>query len=351
VASPRRRYAEDLLRRIGPFLLFFGAVYIIAGVAFYLVEGGRFSLFDSFYWSIATLGTVGYGDVVPTSATSKVLATFVIMTQIFLLGYLITLITSAVNEEARRRELGTYGTALVDHIVVLGYSAVGRAAVRELLLQDQTIAVVVESADQVPNVRALADERRLFVTYGAAAEREILERVNVGAAHAVIICTPDDATNMIGALNVRALAPKTRVVVSVARPELRETLRTAGVTFVASPADMGGRLCASAAFEPDVATAVEELTAAEVGGDVQEYVVGPSSPLTGRTIGEAERLIRDATGCVLIGIARPAPSGEFTVEITPDPKAPIAPGQAVVILGSVANTRRFRPWFGAAQGR
>ena len=87
MANARRRFFLDLIARIGRFLLVFVAVYIAAALAFYYLDAPTYSLFDAFYWSIVTLGTVGYGDVVPTTVGAKLLASGVIATQIFLLGY------------------------------------------------------------------------------------------------------------------------------------------------------------------------------------------------------------------------------------------------------------------------
>lgn len=351
MASPRRRYVFDLLARIYRFLLVYGVVYVVAAIGFYYLEDQQVSLFNSFYWSIVTLGTVGYGDVVPTTLGAKALASVVIATQIFLLGYLITVITSAVSEESQRRMMGTYGTSMEDHVVVLGYSAVGRAAVRELLVQDQKVAVVTESSDDVANIRSLGPEASLFVTFGTASDVDILERVNLPKARSAIVCTNDDATNMIGALNVRRINPSLRVVVSVIRPELRETLRAAGVTYVASPSDMGGRLCASAAFEPDVANAIEDVTAADVHADMAEYVLKPRSPIANVVFGEAERTVRASTGCILVGYAHPDAAGEFETVLAPPAETRLAVGDAVLIVGSIPNSKRFRAWFGSDQGR
>ncbi|MGI0151532.1 MAG: potassium channel family protein, partial [Thermoplasmata archaeon] len=344
-------YLVHLLGSVWRFLAVFGGVYVLSAVGFYLLEGGRYSWLNSFYWSMVTLGTVGYGDVVPTNGWAKILTIGVVATQIFLLAYLISVIATAVNEETTRRGLGTYGTDLVDHIVVLGYSSVGRAAVRELLAQEQRVAVVTERAEDVPNLRALAGEDLLFATFGSPSERAILERVHLARARSVIVCTDDDATNMIGALNVLAINPKLRVVVSVGRPQLKETLRAAGVTYVTSPSDMGGRLCASAAFEPDVANAIDDLTAADIHSDIQEFIVGPRSPLLGKTFAEADALVRSATGCLIIGVARPSSGREYETEVNPPFDRRLEKDHAVILIGTIENTHRFRKWYGADQGR
>ncbi len=343
--------ALHLLSRIGVYIILFVAVWILAGVLFWYAEYPTQTLGNSFYWAIVTLGTVGYGDVVPTTIFAKELTSGVIVMQIFLLGYLIAVITSTVTEEAQRRALGLYGTPMRDHVIVLGFSGVGQSAVRELLVQDQKVAYVVEEPDEVPNARALANEDRLFVTYGRPSDRSILDRVNLSGAHSVIVCTEDDAANMIAALNIRAANPKLRIVVSVGRPELRNTLRSAGVTYVTSPSDMGGRLCASAAFEPEVALAIEDLTAADVQSDIREYLLPAGSPLAGTSFAEADAEIRRGCGCLLIGVGRREPNGEYRTIVNPPFDLRLSVGDAVILVCTLENARRSEAWFGRPQGR
>jgi len=51
------------------------AVTLLAGVIFYhQIEG--WSWVDSFYFSVITLSTVGYGDLAPTTDVSKLFTTF-----------------------------------------------------------------------------------------------------------------------------------------------------------------------------------------------------------------------------------------------------------------------------------
>jgi Trk K+ transport system NAD-binding subunit len=350
VAGRRSRFLREIVRRVWKFVALFAGVYISAAVLFYLLQPNE-TLGSSFYWAITTLSTVGYGDIVPTTSYARAMTTVLLFGQIFLGGYLISVITSTVISESQKEALGTLGTDLRGHIVVLGYSAVGRSAVRELLIQEQPIAVVTETAEEVANVKALRAANSLYVTYGPAAEIDILRRANVPLAHAVIVCTTDDATNMIAALNARQLAPAARIVVSVSRPELRDTLRAAGVTYVASPSDMGGRLCASAAFETDVAAAMEDISAADVQSDMQEYLLTSRTPISAQTMEEAEHLARQASGALVIGFARPQPGGDYVTTLNPPGSTRLAPGDAVIVLGQIPNLRKFRQWFGTDQGR
>jgi voltage-gated potassium channel len=351
VANDRIGYSRLLLRRLWKFLVAYGAVFVVSALGFFVLDDGREGVLNSFYWAIVTLSTIGYGDVVPSTVPAKLFTIGVAGTEVFLGAYLVTVVIGVVSEESGHRALGTLGTSMTGHIVVLGYSAVGRAAVRELLEQDQRVAVVTEHAEEVANVRTLARDDRLYATYGPPADLDILARANVAAAHSVVVCTADDATNMIAALNVRAIAPSARVVVSVGRPELRDTLRTAGVTYIASPSDMGGRLCAAAAFEPEVAEALEDLSEGSVRSDIQEYLLGPSTPVATQTFGEASALVARATGCILIGYARRNDAGRYVPSVNPEPSVALRPNDAILLIGTIANVRRFRDWFGVDQGR
>lgn len=59
--------------------IFFVIVLIIIGVSYFMLMEG-WSLVDAFYFVIMTITTVGYGDLVPTHDTSKIVtAIFALM--------------------------------------------------------------------------------------------------------------------------------------------------------------------------------------------------------------------------------------------------------------------------------
>lgn len=74
---------------------------VVAGTLMYLVEGGKngfTSIPQSIYWAIVTLTTVGYGDISPTTALGKTLASLIMV-----LGYAIIAVpTGIVTAELSR---------------------------------------------------------------------------------------------------------------------------------------------------------------------------------------------------------------------------------------------------------
>ena len=346
-------YTRLLFRRLWKFIAAYAAVLVVAATGFYVLESysGWNEVLNSFYWAMITLSTIGYGDIAPNNPDARLFVTGIAAVEVFLTAYLVSVVISVVQETAQHRQLGTLGTDLKDHIVVLGYSPVGQAAVRELLADEQRVAVVTETATEVTTIHNLAKESQLFVTFGPAGEPEILKRVNIGLAHSVIVCTGDDTTTLVAALNVRAINPAIRIVVSVGRPELKQTLKAAGVTYVASPADMGGRLCADAAFRPEVANMVEDLTSTAYGADMEEFVLTGTTPISTQALPEAEAVVRKATDCIVIGYARRSPDGEYATVLNPPSTFRFQPTDAIIVVGTIDNLHRMQRWIGVPQGR
>ena len=80
------------------FLLSVVLIVIILGTLMYIVEGqknGFENIPKSIYWSVVTLTTVGYGDVVPLTTTGKFLASI-----IMILGYAIIAVPTGIVSAA-----------------------------------------------------------------------------------------------------------------------------------------------------------------------------------------------------------------------------------------------------------
>ena len=62
---------------------------------------------DGLWWAVQTVTTVGYGDLVPTSTTGRLIAALVMIGGIGFLTVVTAAITSTFIENARRRIEGT----------------------------------------------------------------------------------------------------------------------------------------------------------------------------------------------------------------------------------------------------
>ncbi len=354
MAPVRLRYAQLLFRRLWKFLAAYAGVLVFAALGFYVLESYTTAaeLLNSFYWAMVTLSTIGYGDVVPNNPNAKLFTIGIAGLEVFLTAYLVTVVISIVQETAQHRLLGTLGTDFRNHIVVLGYSAVGAAAVRELLADDQQVAVVTENANEVGPMHNLASEKQLFVTYGHPGETEVLQRVNVAGAHAVIVCTGEDTTTLVAALNVRAIGPNIRIVVSVGRPELKQTLKAAGVTYIGIAGGHGGAALRRRRLPPrgrQHGRGPDEHGVRRRHGGVHPHH-GDSDLLSDAPRDRVARPYR-RSDCIVIGYARKGPDGEATTVLNPPSTFRFRPMDALIVVGTLPNLHRLQKWIGVTQGR
>ncbi len=59
---------------------------------------------DALWWAIVTLGTIGYGDVVPLTAIGKVIATVTIFLGLIMIALPVGIIATAFSEQIHRRD-------------------------------------------------------------------------------------------------------------------------------------------------------------------------------------------------------------------------------------------------------
>ena len=59
---------------------------------------------EAFWWAIVTIGTIGYGDVVPVTALGKLIATCTIFAGLVLMALPVGIIATAFAEQIRRRD-------------------------------------------------------------------------------------------------------------------------------------------------------------------------------------------------------------------------------------------------------
>jgi voltage-gated potassium channel len=89
------------------------SVTIVAAVLIHFTDRQTFpNIGDSLWWAIQTVTTVGYGDLVPTSAAGRLVAALVMLIGIGFLTVITAAITSTFIETARKRMDGDTSDAI-----------------------------------------------------------------------------------------------------------------------------------------------------------------------------------------------------------------------------------------------
>ncbi len=360
-----------VLERVWKPLALIVGIFVFTTTGFALTQG--VSWFTSLYWGLTTLSTVGYGDVVPTNTASRLFAMTLMVTTIGVIGYLVSSITVLAMQVRDEEMLGTGGTKLTNHIVLLGWTQTSRAALQELILNGQRVALMTRKQDAIVEIRTFVTNlirhnsenpdlkgktstiSDVYIGYGDYTEKSALGNLNLASATKAIIASDDDAHNVMTSLILKELAPHLRIVVALLREHFRETLEAAGVTYVISPSEMGGRVLAEAAIQPEVAISLDKITNVGDGAAFNEYEARAGGPLTGKSFDEAGGLLRHNCGVILVGIAKPnAGNSHYRFQVSMAPKAdtPVASGDFLLVLSSnLEGESRVEHYLGVAPGR
>jgi voltage-gated potassium channel len=101
VHAERRALVGCIVILIGVVLLFASLLYAIERD----VQPEKLGTIpQAMWWAIVTLGTVGYGDVVPVTALGKFVSTFAIISGFAMVALPVAIISSAFAEEVKRRD-------------------------------------------------------------------------------------------------------------------------------------------------------------------------------------------------------------------------------------------------------
>jgi voltage-gated potassium channel len=334
-------------------ILLLGALAFLSGVIFFRIEGQ--SLENSIYWALITMTTVGYGDVSPGTTAGKVVSVLLALFGIFLYGYLGAVVMSIVMENSLSGVFGMKKCKFKNHFLICGWTPVSEVVLLELITANREVAVITEEKDEIPIIKRIEENEKVFPIYGDPSKSEILHQANIKDARVIILSMEDDSKNLITALHIGELNPRARIIVKTGRAELKKTMKIAGVTYVVTPHEMAGRLIASAAFEPEVANFVEDVTTGvdADGYDLRQYTISSEHQGTVAAISKALKE-RTKTTLVAVGtktIKKGSREEKWEVFPNPDDQMMVKPGNVIIILGNNDQFKKVSSFLGITQGR
>lgn len=301
----RRRSAlpmwADLAWRVGLIFALVSAVLIVHWIERDGLQDnldGQISFIDVLYFTTVTVTTVGYGDIVPVTDSTRLFETFFV-TPIRIFVWLIFLGTAyhfVFRNVWHRWRMSRIQKSLTGHIVVAGYGTSGAEAVRELIARGMKPECIVVIDGQEESL-ALAEAVGCNVLKGDATRDQTLNDVRVSQARTLIVSAGRDDTSILITLTARHLAPHLPISVVVRASDNEQLARQAGATTVINPVSFAGLLLAGSWEGPHVADYIADLAA--TGGRVKlnERAVQPGEigkPLSSLRPGIGVRVYREA---------------------------------------------------------
>jgi voltage-gated potassium channel len=239
--------------------------------------GQPLDLLAAAYYSVITLSTTGYGDIVPVSSVARLVNTLVIapIRVIFLIVLIGTTLEVLTERTRAIFRVARWRSKMAGHTVVVGYGTKGRSALawlREAGLRPTSLVVV----DIEPHVIADCNRAGLVGVTGDATRRDVLASAEVAAANRMIIAVNRDDTAVLIALTARQLSPSLTIVAAVRESENEPLLRQSGADHVVVSSEAAGRLLGLATIDPPASQLVSELLDRSGGLRLAERPAAPA---------------------------------------------------------------------------
>jgi voltage-gated potassium channel len=235
---------------------------------------GVFSFIDAIYFTIITVTTVGYGDIVPVSPIARMLDVFLItFAKAFVWIILIGTAFQYLYEQYREgKEMKKLQKKLNNHIIVCGYGMTGQAVVDELINKkyDTKQLVVIEDNEELIHYAA---ENNITAIHGSASKEDILKKAVIEKAQTMIITTGRDDSNVLISLSAKHLNPDITIISRANEIENKKLLSHSGADHIISPSIAGGRLMVLAIKNKLSTKLLDDLLTSEYGVNVNEREV------------------------------------------------------------------------------
>ncbi|MDF2958312.1 MAG: hypothetical protein K0S39_47 [Paenibacillus sp.] len=165
---------------------------LLSSLIGYLLEPDTFGHpFNSFWWVMTTVTTVGYGDYYPHTVPGKCLGIFLYIFGISLISITISKVVDGLFVYKRKKEEGHLRYTGKNHFVMLDWSKNAELAVQEILNTDPAAEVVViDTLEKTP-----VSHERVHYIQGNPVQQTTLERANLAHARAAFIFANDTTEN------------------------------------------------------------------------------------------------------------------------------------------------------------
>jgi len=273
--------------------LFMAFVVMAASSAVYVFEGGRpgasiDTFFDAVYWAMATLSTVGYGDITTVTPEGRVVAIALIVSGIGVLAFSTSIVVAAFQDrlgDLREHRVLAELERHRGYTLICGFGEVGEVVARRLQRQHMRFAVIDQDAERV----RVATRLGYLAVNGDVTDNRLLERVGVqDRIHTLVCITGDDVKNVFLTLSARRMNPGLRIIARAGKKEVSRKLTLAGANHVVAPFEMVGLIGAEYVGRPVAFEAIHGILHGDWEVVLEAIRVAEHSPLAGESVGQAD---------------------------------------------------------------
>ncbi|MGN0105140.1 NAD-binding protein [Methanobrevibacter ruminantium] len=287
------------------------AVLIIFIILIYGILGSIYimglDIYDSIYYTIITLATVGYGDIIPITPLQKIFSVTLALSGVGVLAYIVTFIINSVTQNLQDMRSGRIMerklSDMKNHYILCGFGRVGAAVCEELMKRNQKVIIIEKNEKRLED---LEENENVVLLNANATEDKTLKKVNIDKSLGVIVATGSDVDNLFIVLTTRELYNDAWIVSRASKKESIKRLKHAGANKVISPEASGGTDIYFASVQPNLVHITEKHGVEIIGKEleilrkynchlenIEYHFHGIKTPVS-RTIGVLDKSEEDA---------------------------------------------------------
>ena len=205
-------------------------------------------LSDAFYFSIVTMSTVGYGDIVPHSVEALMFTVSLIVLGITVFATTLSVVIGPLVGGSIKRVLEgrMQKSQRQNHYVIIGMSSLALTLWQQLRLRNVPVTVIVAPGRPLPYPE---DADRVE---GDPTRDSVLREAGVAHAKAVFALREDDAENAFVVLAVKELAPGVRTIAAVNDAQHLNKIRRVQPDVLFAPQVLGSDLLVRRLFNEPI---------------------------------------------------------------------------------------------------
>jgi voltage-gated potassium channel len=313
-----------ILKRSTLFLASLLLSLLALGTSGYMIIEG-WSFVDSFYMTVITMTTIGFGEVRPLSTTGRLFTIGLIGVGVVIATYSVGAVIDLFTSEQFRHHLHNQRRRklvknLKGHCLICGFGRMGRSLGHELKRRRTAFVVIDHNSEVIER----CDQLGYPAILGNAADERILREAGIEQAGSLVAAASSDAENVFIVLTAKSLNPNLKIISRCNSDASIPKIEAAGAHTVISPYTITGRRIAQVLTHPNVMSFLDGvLDFGDHQMRLQEFIIGPNSSLVGLTLREAQLNVS------VLAISSPAQS------VLTHPKADdtLLPGSAIIVMG------------------